>query len=563
MKRFLLPTILILAFLVRLVSITKFPAGFNADEASLGYDAYSILRTGRDQWGSYLPLVLKSFGDYKPPLYAYLTIPSIAIFGLTIFATRLPNAIVGTLAVFAVYLLVGELIRFLKHGGDNLVRWLPIVASLLLAVNPWAIMMSRGAFEANLITFFLPVGIYLFLKGLRENKYFLWSAVLLGLNLFTYHSAKLITPLILAGLILMFRKQLINIGFGKLAVPVIIFMIFFSALLVTFRIGGGSRITERSIAQGALLEGFDRKMTAISVGMDPKLAKILYNKYTVTVQRFKNNYIQYFSPRFLVQDGAGEGSYGMVPGIGVIYFLEFVFLLGIIPLALIKKSFKKVILAVLIWLLIAPLTGALASGVGYSGNRAEGMLPVLQIVAAFGLLGWVEVLKRLNLFSYKIIAGVITLALVFEFIGFAKSYYKVPETPVLQQMLYGNLEVASWLRQNALGRKVLISRSVSEPQIFIAFENKWDPTDYQKSTESWNFDESGATWVDQLPMYGLGNYTIKSIDWKIDTQKDAIIIARAEETDPNYIPVKTINYPNGIPTINIIDTNKKIYAKRN
>ena len=546
--------ILFVAFLLRFISVKDFPAGFNADEASLGYDAYSILHTGRDQWGNYLPLVLKSFGDYKPPLYTYLSIPSIAIFGLNVFATRLPNVIIGTLAVFAVYLLMKEI-------TDR--KSLAIIAGFLLAFNPWSIMMSRGAFEANLITFFLPMGVYFFLKGIKNSKFFLWSAVFLGLNLFTYHSAKLITPLVLMGLIFIFKKHLMRVGFKKLAIPVIIIAIFFGTLLVTFRIGGGSRITERSIFQGALIEGFDKRMAAISKGQDPKLAKILHNKYTISLSRFKNNYIQYFSPKFLIKNGAGEGSYGMIPGIGAIYFLEYLMLFGVIPLVLIEKKFRKVVYAILIWLAITPLTGALASGVGYSGNRAEGMLPVLQIVETFGFLGWTLLLKRINRFLPKIAIGLFTALLIFEFFGFTKAYFKMPETSVLKQMLYGNLEVASWLMQNGIDRKALISRSISEPQIFLAFVSKWDPTDYQKYTKSWNLDESNVTWVDQLPAYSLGNYTIKSIDWKTDTNNNALIVARADELIGTQIPIKSFNYPDGMPNIYIIDTDQKLYAKTN
>jgi len=85
MKRFWLPAILILAFLVRFVNLNSHPVGFNADEASFGYDAYSILKTCKDQWGNFLPLTLKSFGDYKAPIYSYLAVPFVAIFGLTPF----------------------------------------------------------------------------------------------------------------------------------------------------------------------------------------------------------------------------------------------------------------------------------------------------------------------------------------------------------------------------------------------------------------------------------------------------------------------------------------------
>ena len=123
--------------------------------------------------------------------------------------------------------------------------------------------------------------------------------------------------------------------------------------------------------------------------------------------------------------------------------------------------------------------------------------------------------------------------------------------------------IASWLMQNGLGRKVLISRSISEPQIFLAFVSKWDPVDYQKYTKSWNLDESNVTWVDQLPAYSLGNYTIKSIDWKTDISSNALIVARANELNGTQIPIKSFNYPDGTPNIYVIDTDQKLYAKTN
>jgi 4-amino-4-deoxy-L-arabinose transferase-like glycosyltransferase len=109
MRKFLIALVFLLGFILRIVNISSRPVGFTPDEASFGYDAYSILKTGKDQWGKPFPLVLRSFGDSKLPLYTYLTIPSVFLFGLNEFAVRLPNAIIGSLAVIIVYLLVKEL----------------------------------------------------------------------------------------------------------------------------------------------------------------------------------------------------------------------------------------------------------------------------------------------------------------------------------------------------------------------------------------------------------------------------------------------------------------------
>lgn len=561
MKKALICVILALSFVLRVASVTQFPAGFNADEASFGYDAYSILHTGRDQWGNVLPIVLKSFGDYKSPIYSYLAIPSVVIFGLNVFAVRLPNVIIGTLAVLAIYLLVNEIIRLKKLQDIFVAKWLGAIAAFLLAVNPWSVMMSRGAFEANLITFFLPMGIYFFLRGLKEKKYFVWSAVFLGLNLFTYHSAKLITPLVLFGLVLIFRKNLLAIGLKKLMLPVIILLIFLSGLIYTLGIGGGARIAERSITRGALEQGFQERMKALSEGVNPVVGKIFHNRYQVIVDRFIINYSQYFSHKFMIKSGAGDASYGMIPGIGVVNRLEILLFFGIIPLLLIEKKYRKIIMVLLVWLAVTPLTAAMATGIGYSGNRAEGMLPVLQIIETFGFVGWIMLMKKINGTTFKLVGIVFGIIFIFEIYGFVHSYFKIPTNLALGQEIYGSLEAATWLSQNNNGREILISRSLTEAQIFVAFANKWDPVDFQKSTGTWGFDESNLSWVDQLPSYKLGNYTFKSIDPKKDITGDRLIAVKADEFTGNQIPVKVIRYPDGTPNIYIIDLSQKVYAK--
>ena len=79
-KNWLLIGILVLAAALRLVNLSSVPPHLTQDEASLGYNAYSILKTGKDEYGQLLPVVFKSFGDYKPGLYIYLTVPTVAVF---------------------------------------------------------------------------------------------------------------------------------------------------------------------------------------------------------------------------------------------------------------------------------------------------------------------------------------------------------------------------------------------------------------------------------------------------------------------------------------------------
>ncbi|MEK7497983.1 MAG: glycosyltransferase family 39 protein [Patescibacteria group bacterium] len=505
MQKWALLVIITLGFVLRVIGLSSHPAGFTPDEASFGYDAYSIMKTGADQWGHKLPLVLESFGDFKSPLYAYLTIPSVAVFGLNKFAVRLPSAVLGTLSILITYLLAGKL--FGKKVG--------IASAILLAVSPWHISLSRGAFEANLTTFFLPLGVWLFL----EKRYKL-SGLVFGLNLFSYHTAKFITPVILIALIF-YSKD----AFKKYWQTVAIFGIFILATIYTFMLGAGARIGERSITQGATEAAFSERIRSNTV---------FHNKYTVIAKRFLSSYVTYISPQFLFSQGANEGTYGMIPGRGVIYWLTLPFIL---------LAFKKKNYFLLFWLLIAPIPSALATGAGYSANRVAIMMPALEILIAVGAVEFFDLLKnkKLVLFSYGLVCLV-------SFILFLEDYFVQSPYKIGQSMLSGNLEAAQWANKNIdADKKIIVDKSLSEPHIYFAFANLTDPKLYQESTKSWKYE----TWVDQIPEYSLGNITFKDID-KDDINYGISVIGRPDDFKFEVIPQKTFEYPSGETAIQII-----------
>src|SRR3989338_8581187 len=84
--------ILFLAFILRFYKLGEIPLSLNWDEVSNAYNGYSILKTGRDEYGSLLPLSNRSFDDYKPPLYMYFNTISVGIFGLNPFASQIGRA---------------------------------------------------------------------------------------------------------------------------------------------------------------------------------------------------------------------------------------------------------------------------------------------------------------------------------------------------------------------------------------------------------------------------------------------------------------------------------------
>jgi len=548
MKKWFLWGILILALLLRAVGLSNFPVGFTPDEASFGYDAFSLIKTGKDQWGESFPLVFESFGDYKSPLLSYLAIPFVWLFGLTKASITLPNALLGAASVYVVYLLTLEL--FPKK------KILAYLSSFLLAISSWHVMMSRGAFEANLTTFFLPLGVLLFLKGLRERKYLNWSALVFGLNLFTYHSAKLITPLLFVFLtVLYWKKVRKNIKFG-----IGIFGVFLALTVYTFTLGAGSRAKDISVMGGALVAAAETRIELINEGMNPTLARLLHNKYETAARRFINNYGQYVSPRFLFVDGPAEATYGMLPGRGVFYWFELPFLVAAL-IYLFKKGFKeKPVLILFFWMLVAPIPAALTMGRGYAGNRSVIMLPSVQILLALGGYYIYEYSKKkLKTKTLQKLLYVSGGVIFFFFACFAKEYFVNSPTLAAPSMLFGRLEMVENLNSYE-NRQIVVSRRLSEPHIYIAFGNRWDAGDYQKNTVNWDYREANVNWVDQIPEYSLGNYLFKNIEEE-DLSSGNILVGKPEEFPVNVVPAKTIYYPDGKPSVVIFDPLMQKYAE--
>src|SRR3972149_9963937 len=198
-KKIALIIIILLAAFLRLWRLDSYPA-LNADEAAIGYNAYSLIETGRDEHGNPWPIHFQSFNDYKPGLYFYLVIPFVKSLGPNEWAVRIPGAVLGVATVLVLYFLVKEIFDDEK---------LALMSSFFLAISPWHIHFSRGGWEVNSATFFITAGVLFLIRAVKNPKiYNLAFAVLaLTLSLYTYHAARVIVPLLVFGLLIIYWKQ--------------------------------------------------------------------------------------------------------------------------------------------------------------------------------------------------------------------------------------------------------------------------------------------------------------------------------------------------------------------
>jgi 4-amino-4-deoxy-L-arabinose transferase-like glycosyltransferase len=165
MRVIILSLLVFFAAFLRFYHISVNPPSLTWDEAAWGYNAYTLGIDGKDEFGKFLPVdFLESFGDFKPPVYAYAALLPVKIFGLNEFSTRFPSAFFGTLTVWITYFLVKE-IFFESKRKFHYALW----TVFLLTISPWHINLSRAAFEANVASFFLIVGVWQFILGVRKK----------------------------------------------------------------------------------------------------------------------------------------------------------------------------------------------------------------------------------------------------------------------------------------------------------------------------------------------------------------------------------------------------------
>ncbi|TSC63857.1 MAG: glycosyl transferase family protein, partial [Microgenomates group bacterium Gr01-1014_93] len=304
---YLLTTLIVaLALILRFYNLQLFPPSLNWDEVSIGYNAYSILNTSKDEWGNTLPLSFKAYGDYKLPGYVYLDVPFVAVFGLNEWGVRLPSALLGIGFVILISLILKELTNI------HVRSW----AAFLAAITPWAIVLSRIALEAQLALFLTTLGFYLFLLGLKKRKLFILSAVFWGLTIFSYNSSRVVTPLLLITLGIFYWKELKNFK-KEILISVLIFLTFFIVALPKALLQDSSaRYRWTSILdEGAINRINELRGTS---ALPPPLTAATYNKVTYVVPEILKNYVSHFDPRFLFLSGGSNYQFS-VPGSGMFY----------------------------------------------------------------------------------------------------------------------------------------------------------------------------------------------------------------------------------------------------
>ncbi len=534
--------ILLIAGLLRFWGLATNPPSLYWDEVSQGYNAYSILKTGYDEHHQFLPIThFEAFGDDKAPVYIYLDVLAMAIFGKTNFAVRFPSAFFGTLTVLFAGGLVYEL--FFKHKKRDV---LTLLAAGLLAISPWHIQLSRVAYEGNIATFFTILGAYLFFLAKRKNIwFFLPSVISFVLSFYAFNAQRVFVPLLVIFLFLFFWKDFLQ---KKKMVAVVASIIIGIILLVPFMLYLKNPVSRVRFQEVNIFS--DPSVVTQSNAWrqeenNSKLSNILHNRRIMYGFLYMQHYFDFFNPQFLFGTGDVNPRFSLQDN-GELFWFELPLILA--GLYTLIKMRNKTTAVILVWLFLAPVAGATARETPHA-LRGETFIPVYDILAALGAISILAYIKK-PVFQ-RIFIGFFGVWAFLSIILFVHDYFAHFPNFNSFQFQYGYkqaVQEAQKLQNNY--DLINFSNYYGRAYIYLLFYGNIEPQQYWKDKNETR-DVFGL-----YNVWGIGKYRFgPGFGTPGDTMKKALYIGIPKEMPIGVHVIKKINFLDG-DTAFVIASNK-------
>ncbi len=510
--------VIFLATILRLYKISEIPYSLYWDESAVAYNAYSIAETGKDEYGTTLPIIFRSFNDYKMPGFVYLTAPFVKFFGLNEFAVRLPSAVSGIITVAIIYFLVRELtlIGTISSWVTKKSKAISLLTAFGLAVSPWHLQFSRTGFEANVASTFFLAGLWLFLRFIRTNRLILLPWLLFAASFYFYRSIHGFLPLFLPIMVVIFPKNIYRRGnLLPLATSIAVFIALISPIIYTvFFSQGAVRFQQVSI-----LSHPSQSLARQNLVDNPLEARAV--RYGTVGQDFFTNYIAHFTPKFLFFEGDSFARH-KIAGMGLLYLAEFpLILFGLFVLIKFVPSWKVKVLAVSV--IMFGIVPASISTPSPHALRSLNVLPMPQFLSAIATIYFLKMIsfkKFLKVLGY----GTIVILFFFSIRFYLNSYYIVSAKEFTSIWADGYKQLSEYVFANENQYdKVLVTGHYWQPYIYFAFYKKYDPSKFQISGSQKQFSKYlfGPTGWDD----GGNRPELESVDLKKFAQSDNILVA--------------------------------------
>ncbi len=536
MKKFFIIAILVLAAVLRFWNLGTVPPSPSLDEASIGYNAYSVLHIGVDEYGNFPLISQRGYDDYRRSTYLFLTIPFIALLNLQVIAVRLPAVFLSLFTILAMYKISALL--FLKPS--KLTAIIPAVAALLLAISPWHTYISRLGHESNAYLSFFVLGLLFFLIGIRSKNYLFLSFVFFTLSMISYYAGQVFIPLFILGALSIYRKSLLSmVALDKkilipfiicaiLVIPVI-WAIFSPTALIRFQ--GTSTFTPQAHPQK-----FTEMVTLRNKAIENHdiVGSILYNRRLFPVQVFVEGYLSHFDPWWLFANSLDEPF--KAPGMGLLYIWEIPFIvIGIVVFLFGRAVDPRAKKLIFLWLFLSPFPGAIATQAPHA-MRAYTLAPVLQLFTAFGLVYAWSILRNYKKFGLIAFGGILLVSIFAVY----KNYFTVFPVEQSGSFQYALAKAIPFVaQQEGSYKKVVFSNenNLYQSYMFFLYFNRYSPSLYQEQggTKSGGFAE----------VHAFGKYEFRPIHWGSEKVKGTLYIGNVSDFPPDIPAVATFTLLDG------------------
>lgn len=311
--------IIILAILLRLVYLDRFPTSVSGDELIYPFTAKAVSLIGTDitgTWNIFQSLIFKyPPNQMQAELPYFIHLPFMALFPFSLNIVRLPYALFS----------IGTVILLMLISNKIFNKKIALVVGIISAINPWNVVMGRTSYEVIPSTLFYLILCYLLIT--YKKQYIPIIIATMFLAFYSYIGTKIILfPLVLIslGYFIVKKKEKINFQHISLLFIPIFITIFFLISIRTHQ----SRITDLFFPNSPIISSEVDNLRKSTIASP--LTSILINKFTVYFQVLTERFFRILSPDYLFING---DLFFPLQNYGFFYAIDFIFIfIGILSM---------------------------------------------------------------------------------------------------------------------------------------------------------------------------------------------------------------------------------------
>lgn len=523
-KLIILTIICILGFLTFSYKLGEIPNGIYLDEATTGYNAFSILKTGKDEYGKEFPLAFRFFGSYSPPLYTYLTVIPISIYSVNEFSVRITSVICAVLMIIIIY----QFLKQSEHINKNIFYLLLI----LFILTPWNFFFARTGYEIYLGFFIFSLGTLLCWLGLQKKLLLIAGLACLSLATYASHSQIYSVPIFVVTFAYFLKQD----------------KTFLTGLLLAFLIQI-PRIplltTKVFLNKSDLFYSSEIIANADKIFLPSFIAIPLSFFFS-----FLAKFITYLSPYslFLLQDSDPQRS---IPTLSVFY--NWMLIPYVIGFFILFKNLNHKFNKFLLLLIVTSIIPAALTKDPFSTQRGLNLLLPLFLIICMGTSFMYEKIKP------KIFITGFMMLLLISLFSLWRGYFVFLPVERALAWSYGYKQIAGFISDNPNSRFVIEQIHNKPSYIELAFFLKTDPEILQASVnpeiKTDYYNNSKFT-----PDYKFQNIEVRRIIWEEDIYKpqiligDELVVSSIQKEEHSLIEVLTVDDLRGYPVIKAYKT---------